>query len=181
MIGRAGYDLLRAGLRVAVQLWPLWLFWYAWNLAYGWWQDYLLTFPSSRPGVTWTNGYAAAIAAWPTVALLGPALVLGGGVFLHRVRAGSHAMAMAGVAGMAATALLTAWPEWVRLRPNFGVPGYTPLVLLNEASFPHKFAVVAGLLMAFIGWCIATRARPIGSLPGPTLLRGSSDNFGHAD
>ena len=91
MIGRAGYDLLRAGLRVAVQLWPLWLFWYAWNLAYGWWSDYLLTFPSSQSGVTWTTGYAAAVAAWPTVALLGPALVMGGGVFLHRTRAGSRA------------------------------------------------------------------------------------------
>ena len=181
MIGRAGYDLLRAGLRIAVQLWPLWLFWYAWNLAYGWWSDYLLTFPSSQPGVTWTTGYAAAVAAWPTVALLGPALVMGGGVFLHRIRAGSHAMALAGVAGMAATAALTAWPEWVRLRPYFGVPGYPPLALLNEASFPHKFAVVAGLLMAFIGYCIATRARPIGSRPGPSLLRGASDNFGHAD
>ena len=181
MIGRAGYDLLRAGLRVAVQLWPLWLFWWAWNLAYGWWSDYLLTFPSSRPGAAWTNGYAAAVGAWPTVALLGPALVMGAGVFLHRVRAGSRAMALAGVAGMAATALLTAWPEWVRLRPHFGAPGYSPLVLLNEASFPHKFAVVAGLLMAFFGWCVATRARPIGSQPGPSLLRGTSDNFGHAD
>ena len=181
MIGRAGYDLLRAGLRVVVQLWPLWLFWYAWDFAYDWWQDYLLTFPSSRPGVTWTTGYAAAVAAWPTVALLGPALVLGAGVFLHRIRAGSRAMALAGVAGMAATALLTAWPEWVRLRPHFGAPGYTPLVLLNEASLPHKFAVVAGLLMAFIGYCVATRARPIGSQPGPSLLRGASDNFGHAD
>ena len=90
-------------------------------------------------------------------------------------------MALAGVAGMAATALLTAWPEWVRLRPHFGAPGYSPFVLLNEASLPHKFAVVAGLLMAFIGYCVATRARPIGSQPGPSLLRGTSDNFGHAD
>jgi hypothetical protein len=27
MIQRASYDLLRVGLRIAVQLWPLWLFW----------------------------------------------------------------------------------------------------------------------------------------------------------
>ena len=181
MIGRAGYDLLRASLRVVVQLWPLWLFWYAWNLAYGWWSDYLLTFPANQPGGEWTTSYRVALAAWPTVALLGPALVMGAGVFLHRIRAGSRPMALAGIAGMAATALLTAWPEWVRLRPHFGTPGYSPLVLLNEASFPHKFAVVAGLLMAFIGFCVATRARPIGSQPGPSLLRGSSDNFGHAD
>lgn len=63
MIGHAGYDLLRAGLRVAVQLWPLWLFWYAWILAHGWWQDYLLTFPANQPGGEWTKGYQVALAS----------------------------------------------------------------------------------------------------------------------
>ena len=34
MIERASYDLLRTGLRVVFQLWPLWLFWWAWNFAH---------------------------------------------------------------------------------------------------------------------------------------------------
>ena len=32
MIERATYDLLRVALRLAIQLWPLWLFWFVWSL-----------------------------------------------------------------------------------------------------------------------------------------------------
>jgi hypothetical protein len=32
MIQRATYDLLRIALRLATQLWPLWLFWFVWSL-----------------------------------------------------------------------------------------------------------------------------------------------------
>jgi type IV secretion system protein VirD4 len=181
VIERAGYDLLRVGLRVAVQLWPLWLFWFAWNQADAWWLGYLRTFPANRPGGYTTTGYVWAYAAWPTAALLGPALVMAVGILLHRIRAGSRAMALAGIAGMAATALLTGWPEAQRLWPYLGAPGYSPLTVLNGFDGSHGFAVIAGLLAAFIGYCVATRARPIGSRPGPALLRGASDNFGHAD
>ena len=181
MMARSGYDLLRAGLRVVVQLWPLWLFWWAWELAYGWWHDYLLTLPAHQPSGRWIDGFQIAFAAWPTVALLGPALVLGGSVFLHRVRAGSRAMAMAGVFVMVAAALLTAWPEWVRLQSQMGTAGLSPFALLKMASTPVAIAVAAGLATAYIGFCVATRAWPVGSQPPPPLLRGASDNFGHAD
>jgi hypothetical protein len=66
VIGRAAYDLLRLGLRFAVQLWPLWLFWFAWSLSNHWWLDYLLSFPDRS-----TQGCELALYAWPTVALLG--------------------------------------------------------------------------------------------------------------
>ena len=31
MIARAADDLLRVVLRLVLQLWPLWLFWFAWS------------------------------------------------------------------------------------------------------------------------------------------------------
>ena len=45
MIQRASYDVLRLALRIAVQLWPLWLFWSAWSLSSNMWQgdsEYLI-------------------------------------------------------------------------------------------------------------------------------------------
>ena len=181
MLSRASYDLLRVGLRVAVQLWPLWLFWWAWDLADRRWQTYLATFPANQLGGDWTTGYTAALWAWPTAALLGPALVMAVGVLLHRLQLGSRAMALAGVLGLAGTALLTGWPEYVRLWPYLGASDYSPLAVLNAFNGPRGVAIIAGLFTAFAGYCIATRIRPIGSRPGPALLRGTSDNFGHAD
>jgi hypothetical protein len=45
VIERATYDLLRVALRLAIQLWPLWLFWFVWSLFDDAWRDFLLTFP----------------------------------------------------------------------------------------------------------------------------------------
>jgi hypothetical protein len=112
MIERAGYDLLRVGLRIAVQLWPLWLFWWAWSVADDQWLAYLRSFPGSQPGQAQTPGYQWAYWAWPAAALLGPFAVMVVGVGLHRMTIGSRAMALAGVFGMAVTAILTGWPEY---------------------------------------------------------------------
>ena len=181
MIERAGYDLLRTGLRVAFQLWPLWLFWWAWNFADAQWQRYLMTFPANQPGGYMTSGYQWASYAWPAAALLGPAAVMALGILLHRMQIGSRAMAIAGILGLAATATLTGWSEFERLWPYVGAPGVSPVAVLNAFDGPHGIAVIAGLVAAFVGYCMATRARPIGSSPSPSLLRGASDNFGHAD
>jgi hypothetical protein len=51
MIRHASYDLLRVGLRIAVQLWPLWLFWFAWSLSSNMWLGYLQTFPNRSADV----------------------------------------------------------------------------------------------------------------------------------
>jgi len=184
MIERAGYDLLRVGLRVAIQLWPLWLFWWAWNLSDAWWRDAVLLGRAQLGGLRpsqFSRTQILLVDAWRTAALLGPALVMAAGVLLHRIQFGSRAMAFAGIGGMAATALLTGWPEYQRLWPAVGAPGVSPLAVLNAFDGSRGFAIIAGLLAAFVGYCIATRARPIGSRPGPSLLRGTSDNFGHAD
>ncbi len=181
MIQRAGYDVLRVGLRVAVQLWPVWVVWWAWSLASEFWLGFLRTFPSSRPGSYATLGYRAAYLAWPTAALLGPLAVMAVGIALHRGRVGSRAMALAGILGLAVTAVLTGWPEFQRLWPYVGAPGVSPLAVLNAFEPTHGVAVIAGLFAAFAGFCAAIRARPIGSPGAPSLLRGTSDNFGHAD
>ena len=177
---RAAYDLPRIGLRVAIQLWPLWLFWGAWDFAYDRWQDYLMTFPANQPGGYLTDGYTWALRAWPSVALLGPFVVMVAGVALSRTGIGSRAMAFAGAAGMAATGLLTGWSEYQRLRPYVGDPRYSILDLVHAFDPPHGVAVIFGLFAAFAGFCGAIRARPIGRRSAPSLLRGTSDNFGHA-
>jgi hypothetical protein len=35
---RSSSELLRLGLRVTVQLWPLWVFWWTWHFAHNEWR-----------------------------------------------------------------------------------------------------------------------------------------------
>jgi type IV secretion system protein VirD4 len=180
VIQRVGYDLLRVGLRLAWQLWPVWMFWWSWSFASDAWLGFLRTFPSSQPGTYVTLGYRTAYLAWPSAALLGPVTVMAVGIALHRGRVGSRAMAFAGIFGLIVTTGLTGWPEIRRLWPYVGAPGVSPLAVLNAFEPAHGIAVIAGLFAAFLGFCVATRARPIGNRGAPSLLRGTSDNFGHA-
>ena len=62
MIERATYDLLRIALRLAIQLWPLWLFWFVWSLFDDAWRDFLLTFPDRS-----TQAFALAYDGGPAV------------------------------------------------------------------------------------------------------------------
>ena len=182
MIQRAGYDLLRAGLRLAWQLWPVWLVWWAWDLASNVWLDFLRSLPSSHPGNEQTFGYWLAYMAWPSAALLGPLIVMAVGVALYRNRLGSRAMAFAGILGLAVTAVLTGWPEFHRLWPYVGVPGVPFLAVLNAVEPAHGIAVVAGLLAACAGISATLRIDSTGRCGGmPSLRRAGSDNFGHAD
>ena len=180
MIQRAGYDLVRVGLRIAVQLWPLWLFWWAWDFANDQWVGFLRSFPGSQPGGVQTLDYRLAYWAWPAAALLGPLVVMVAGVGLFRMTLGSRTMALAGVVGMAVTAVLTGWSEYQRLWPYVGAPGVSYLALLNAFDLPLLIAVLLGVLAAIIGFYATIRPRPIGRRQSPSLLRGASDNFGHA-
>ncbi len=185
MIGRAGYDLLRlagrSGWFLLTRFWPVLLFWVAWHYSYVWWQDFLLTFPDNQPGGYATEGNAWALWAWPAAALLGPCAVMAVGIIVHRVGLGSRTMALVAVLGMAACAILTGWPEYQRLWPYVGRPGFSPAAILNGFDLSRAIAIIVGLVVAFVGFCIATRAQPIGSRSYPSLRRGTSDNFGHAD
>jgi type IV secretion system protein VirD4 len=180
VIQRAGYDLLRVGLRVAVQLWPLWLFWWAWDAADDQWLAYLRSFPGSQPGQVQTLGYQWAYWAWPTAALLGPLVVMVAGVGLYRMTLASRTMALAGVFGMVVTAILTGWPEYQRLWPYVGAPDVSYLAILFAFDLPHLLAVLLGIAASVTGLRVTIRARPIGRRASPSLLRGNSDNFGHA-
>jgi type IV secretion system protein VirD4 len=115
VFARAGHDLFRILLRLVVQLWPLWVFWFAWTVAANVWLDYLLTFPNRS-----NSGYALAYRAWPSIALLGPVLLMLAAVFTYRVRLATRMMPIAGIAGVVVATLLTAWPEYQRLAPYLG-------------------------------------------------------------
>src|SRR5271166_1440136 len=88
MIERATYDLLRVALRLAIQLWPLWLFWFVWSLFDDAWRDYLLTFPDRS-----TPAFAFAYRAWPAVALFGPILLMGAAIAAYRLNLATRLMA----------------------------------------------------------------------------------------
>ena len=106
MIQRATYDLLRVALRLAIQLWPLWLFWFVWSLLDTWWLDYLLSFPDRS-----TPAFAFAYRGWPSVALVGPILLMSAAIVAYRLNLASRLMPFAGIAGVIAATVLTAWPE----------------------------------------------------------------------
>ena len=157
-------------------VWPLWLFWWAWNLTSGLWRGVLVGFPDRSTGL-----FALLLHAWPTFALLGPFGVMAIGIGLYRAQLGSRAMAYAGVVGMAATALLTGWPEYQRLWPYVGAANAPPSVLLHAFDPSLLFAIVAGLAGAGFGLGSIASRRPLGGAASPRLLRARSDNFGHAD
>ncbi len=101
MIQRAGYDLLRVALRIAVQLWPLWLFWFAWSFADTFYRDTVLLGSAHIGGLSaqqmsW-NQYVL-WRAWPVAALLGPALLTFLAVMAYRARLFGRLMGIAGIA-----------------------------------------------------------------------------------
>ena len=96
------HDLYRTSLRVVVGLAPL-LVWYpAWGLADSLWRSVLLSMSPSAPAYRW------AYWAWPSVALLGPALVMAAALVLRQTRVVRPLTAFAAVVGMAGAAILAA-------------------------------------------------------------------------
>ncbi len=176
MIARVGYDFACWLLARVIQFWPLILFWYAWVLSDRAWQGYLTGNPHvlilNTAALTWLS---------PIAALAGPALVMAALIAFHRIGPGSRILALVGVYGFAATTVLTGWSEFWRLWPFVGDPRYSTVELFNAFSLADKASIAIGLVGTFIGFCIATRAYPLGSDGSPSLRRGSSDNFGHAD
>src|SRR5208282_2772408 len=94
------HDLYRATLRIVVAIVPLILWYPAWGLANALWRSLLIAMQQS--GVAAGAGsYRLAYAAWPTAALLGPALVMAAALGLRRMAAVTGMTAVAAVAGMA--------------------------------------------------------------------------------
>jgi type IV secretion system protein VirD4 len=173
MIERATYDLLRVALRLAIQLWPLWLFWFVWSLFDDAWRDFLLTFPDRS-----TQAFALAYSGWPAVALSGPILLMGMAIAAFRLGLATRLMPLAGIAGVVAATLLTVWPEYQRLAPY--VRSAPLLDVLRALNLSAVQAAAVGLIAAVTGVRL-TLQQTLRGRTGPRLVRGRSDNFGHAD
>jgi type IV secretion system protein VirD4 len=182
VIERAGYDLLRTALRVAVQLWPLWLFWWAWSFAETFYRDTVLFGAAHMGGLSPEqlnlNQYLL-WRAWPAASLCGPALLMVAGVIVYRARLFGRLMGMAGILGMAVATILTVRPEVLRLAAWLG-QGYALSVVLANANASYVLAGLFGLGMVVLGITGLTRPFPVGGRTTPLLLRARSDNFGHA-
>lgn len=174
MVSRATYDLLKAGLKLAVQLWPLWLFWFALQAGSTLWRDLVLAVQPDRA----TKSYLLLYRAWPSAGLAGPIALMLAAIGAHKAQLGSRAMAIAGVAGVGLATLITVWPEWERLSPSIG--GVSSLVIVRAIDSAYLFAfafgglVVAGGVRLMLGDRLGRQA-----LPG--VKRAASDNHGHAD
>ena len=182
MIQRAGYDLLRIGLRIAVQLWPLWLFWWVWSFAGDFYRDTVLIGSAHVGGLTpqqmtW-NQYLL-WRAWPVASLCGPALLMFAGIVVYRTRLLGRLMGVGGIAGMAIATVVTVRPELLRLADLLG-QGYALNEVLHDANASVIVAGLFGVVMVIAGIAGLTRPFPVGSRSAPLLLRARSDNFGHA-
>ncbi len=182
MIGRAGYDLLRVALRVAVQLWPLWLFWWVWDFASDFYQDSVLIGSAHIQGLrqgqmNWSQYLLWR--AWPVAALCGPALLMFVGIIVYRTRLLGRLMGIGGIAGMAIAMVITIRPEALRLSNLLG-QGYALNDVLHNADASIVLAGAFGILMVVGGIASLTRPFPVGSRGKPLLQRARSDNFGHA-
>jgi hypothetical protein len=131
-------------LRIAARLWPLWLFWSVWDHFSNWWLAYLLTFPDRS-----TATYAFAYHCWPTVALLGPILLMAVAIGAYRLQLAHRTMPIAGIAGVLAATVLTAWPDYRALLPYIGSASLADVVGAIGLSIFQ--AVGVGLLAALIG------------------------------
>ena len=175
MVTRAGYDLAKAAIRFAVQLWPLWLFWFAWSAAGSLWRDYLLTF---GPNAAAMRGYAAAYKAWPAVSLAGPVLLMIVALVAHRAQLAGRVMPIAAIAGVAVATGLTIWPEWQRLSSYIGRS--SPLAIARAFDLAYLYAFAFGLLSIGVAVEIL-RGKGFINRARPNVERAKSDNHGHAD
>lgn len=177
MIGRLSYDSFRLVIKAAIAILPLVIWYPAWLYTHGLWEQLLLGWYQNGlpPASLW---YRLANGAWPSIALIGPAVAMAAALLLRRSGLALPATAIAGVLGMFFTTVLTVWPEATRLL------GYRPAYpwsdILRAADMSVCYAAVLGLLVTVAGLRVlmgkalrAHRVKPV--------ERASSDIFGHAD
>ncbi len=171
------HDLYRTSIRVVVAIVPLLLWYPAWALADDGWRALLIHLRES--GVSAGAGsYRLAYAAWPTAALLGPALVMALMLVLRRMAVVTSLTAAAAIAGMAAATVLTGWPEAARLlgyRPAYGW-----FDILRAADLNIGLACALGSFTAWAGVC-ALAGKPLRAHDVKPVERARTDAFGHAD
>jgi type IV secretion system protein VirD4 len=174
VIARTAYDLGRLALKLVIQLWPVWLFWFALHLGGDLWRDHVL---ATQPDRT-TPAYLVLYRAWPSVGLFGPILLMFSVLAAERAQLGSRTMAVAAIAGVALATVLTVQPEWTRLSPYIG---HSPIADVIRALDPAMlFAFMLGFLSVALGVRIL-RGDRLGRGARPGMTRAASDNHGHAD
>jgi len=163
---------LRLALSAGVELWPLLLFWFAREGAHGLWRDVLTGIPDRTARL-----YTFAYHAWPAATLAGPVVLLVAAVAMRKMRLASRVLPFAAMLGVAIATALAIWDEACRLAPYIG-----HVKLLGIAK-----AVDVGVLWA-LGLGVLSIAVAAQLLFGPGfrrgkagVLRGKSDNHGHAD
>ena len=175
MVSRAGYDLAKVVLRLAFQLWPLWLFWFACGASNALWRDVLMSF---GPNATASRGYLVAYKAWPAVSLAGPILLMIVALVVHRMQLAGRLMPIAAIAGVAVATGLTIWPEWQRIASYVGrMPAGT---IARSFDLAYLYALATGLLSIGVGIEVL-RGKGLVNRAKPGLERARSDNHGHAD
>lgn len=174
MVGRAAYDVARLAAKICVQLWPLWLFWFAWRFGLALWRDDVLAVQPNPAAPT----YALLYRLWPTVGLAGPVLLMAIAITAFRTQLASRTMAIGGVAGVALATGLAARPEWLRLSPYIGHA--PPLEILQALDWGVMLAGSAGFAATTAGVRLLGGAR-LASRPRPGVTRARSDTYGHAD
>ncbi|WP_011578699.1 MULTISPECIES: conjugal transfer protein TraG [Chelativorans] len=177
MLGRLSYNSFRIAIKASIAILPLDIWYPAWRYAYALWGDALIGWYQSGlspASVTYRLGYAA----WPSVALIGPAATMTIALMLRRSGMVLPLTAIAGVFGMAAATFLSVWPEAIRLLSYR--PAYAWSDILRTADMSVFYAGVVGFLATIAG----VRMLMGKSLRGPGIRpveRAASDIFGHAD
>lgn len=177
MFGRLSYDLVKTAFKAVVAILPLVVWYPAWRYAHGLWGDTLLGWYQdglAPTSLTYRFGYAA----WPSIALIGPAIAMIVALLLRRSGTVFSFTAIAGVVGMATATLLTIWPETTRLLSYR--PTYAWSDIMRTADMSVFYAAVVGFLATMAGIKLlmgkSLRAHTV-----KPVERAVSDIFGHAD
>ena len=183
VIQRAGYDLLRIALRVAIQLWPLWLFWWVLGLRLRLLPRHRAARrgpdrrPHGRPAdlepILALVSLAGRRPMWPGPAdvcrhlrLSHPAARPPDGHRRHRRHGDRHGHH--GLAGGAAP------------RPGSTTRATASTTSCASPTPPSCWPGVFGIAMVALGAASLSRPFPVGRRGKPLLQRARSDNFGHA-
>ena len=186
MIGRLVYGLIKGIWGLLWRFWPLVAVWFAWDAANKEWVRVVAAHPYGvvvpLPLFPFTIPQSAFLAVQPTVALLGPFVLMVAALVLDRTKVGTRTLALAGVYGLLAATLLTGRPEAVRLWPFVGDSRYSIFVIITAFQPSYWVPMVAGVFASFAGWCVATRVPGLGEMGAAAApTRAVSDNHGHAD
>ncbi|MER8375997.1 type IV secretory system conjugative DNA transfer family protein [Mesorhizobium sp. M1396] len=177
MFGRLSYDLVKTLFKATFAILPLVIWYPAWRYAHALWGGALLDWHRtglSPASVIYRLGYAA----WPSIALLGPAITMAAALLLRRSGMVLPLTAIAGVLGMAAATVFTVWPEATRLlgyRSDFAWSA-----ILNAADMAIFYAGVVGFLATTAGVRMLM-GKSLHAQSVKPVERASSDIFGHAD